>query len=312
MIKIMYCNNCEQQIADTCKYCPECGQKVIEKITVKVLLSNFINNYLSVDSRFFKSFLPLIIKPGYTAEVFIKGKRLKYLHPVQFYLFVSLVFFLVLTATTGYQIQSYNNYIEKGFEKDRITITKNTNNSDKKEGANIVYDFDHYKLDSLILKNASTVEKIKILGYKETDSGLKYYVFSQMLEIYEQSGRSILNVFFDIIPVALFFFLPLFALLLKIFFYRNNPYSHHLIFSFYFFAFVFLLYTIYLILNSIFNIPFAIILLITSIYLLIGIKRFYRKKVIHSLIKTTVIIIINLFLLLPFTAVVAFVTVLIY
>ena len=56
----MICQNCEKSISQTHKFCPECGQKHAEKLTIGVLFRNTIASYFSFDSRFFKTILPLI------------------------------------------------------------------------------------------------------------------------------------------------------------------------------------------------------------------------------------------------------------
>ena len=91
------CLNCEEPLEEGFKFCPNCGQKTNEILTVGVLFYNTIANYLSFDARFFKSFFPLMFKPGMLAKCFIQGKRLLYLHPAQMYLFVSVVFFFLLS-----------------------------------------------------------------------------------------------------------------------------------------------------------------------------------------------------------------------
>jgi len=75
------CKNCENKFDANFEYCPHCGQKVNDKLTVGVLFSNTIKNYFSVDARFFKSFFPLLLKPGYLPSKFIEGKRLLYYIP---------------------------------------------------------------------------------------------------------------------------------------------------------------------------------------------------------------------------------------
>lgn len=75
----------------------------------------------------------------------------------------------------------------------------------------------------------------------EDDAGfLKRKFYSQMLKFYKDRGLgAIYQTFFDSIPLAMFFLLPIFALLLKIFYYRKCKYVNHLVFGFYFFSLLF-------------------------------------------------------------------------
>ena len=74
------CKNCGEPFDEGFSFCPHCGQKSNDELTIGVLFYNTISNYFSFDARFLKSFLPLMFKPGHLAKEFIKGKRLLYLH----------------------------------------------------------------------------------------------------------------------------------------------------------------------------------------------------------------------------------------
>ena len=74
------------------------------------------------------------------------------------------------------------------------------------------------------------------------DAGfLERRFYERMLNFVEGRGAgAIIQAFFDSIPISMFFLLPLFALILKIFYYNKGKYAHHLVFSFYFFSFLIL------------------------------------------------------------------------
>ena len=91
------CKNCGFPLEPHFEYCPQCGQEAADHLTFGVLFSNTISNYFSVDARFFRSFVPLMIRPGVLARRFVDGKRQRYLHPAQFYLFISVVFFFLFS-----------------------------------------------------------------------------------------------------------------------------------------------------------------------------------------------------------------------
>lgn len=101
--EVLKCKNCGHLLGEGDSFCSQCGQSTKDALTVKVLFSNTISNYFSVDARFFVSFIPLLFRPGYLPRKFIEGKRLKYLHPAQFYLFISIVFFFLLSIEASKQ-----------------------------------------------------------------------------------------------------------------------------------------------------------------------------------------------------------------
>ena len=106
----------------------------------------------------------------------------------------------------------------------------------------------------------------------------------------------------DATPIALFVLLPIFALLLKVFYWRKGRYAYHLVFTFYFFAFLFIVFNALLIADFIIDVPGWIdflIILSTFIYLYIAIKRFYEQGWFLSLIKSGIITFVFLSMVLP-------------
>ncbi|GAA3641280.1 DUF3667 domain-containing protein [Flavivirga jejuensis] len=324
------CKNCENQFEKTFKFCPHCGQQSKEDLTVGLLFYNTISNYFSFDARFFKSFLPLLFKPGYLSEKFIEGKRLMYLHPAQLYLFVSVVFFFLLSITVvRKQVQDFDTALKKTFEKPLVSdstkikaqqVLDSVNLDDillplKKEGVlemkeaeiktldsiiknsvnntkniNTTFDFDEKKVDSLIAIEASNKDIYKAMGMTDDASFIKKKYYEQSLKFYKQrNGGQILQAVYDTIPISLFILLPIFAFILKVLFYKRGSYSHHLVFSFYFFSFLFTVFSLILIANYFWSIPNWIdwgLVLFTFFYLLIAVKRFYRQGWFWSFFKT--------------------------
>ncbi|MCB0445616.1 MAG: DUF3667 domain-containing protein, partial [Gelidibacter sp.] len=120
--KLTECSNCNQHFEAYYPYCPYCGQKAQDDLTLGVLFNNTISNYFSVDARFFRSFMPLMFKPGYLAKKFIKGKRLLYLHPALFYLFVSVVFFFLFSFVSREQTAELNKELQKTLKSETAKV----------------------------------------------------------------------------------------------------------------------------------------------------------------------------------------------
>ncbi|WP_111307073.1 DUF3667 domain-containing protein [Confluentibacter sediminis] len=334
-IKHVACKNCERTFKDDYNFCPYCGQNDKEELTLGVLFSNTISNYFSVDARFFKSFWPLMAKPGYLASKFVEGKRLRYLHPAQMYLFVSVVFFFFFSFIEREQVESLDRTFSESFKKERELnndIGENTKDSlllDKKNKKHIAdsiakveitkalagtekythfsnlaidslnrkvdnrengdFDFKKAEVDSLIDAGASNDIIYKAMGLKEGDGYFKQRLYTQGLKIYKtRQGGGILKTFYDAVPIAMFFLLPIFALILKLLYRKRGSYSYHLVFSFYYFAFLFTVFTIIIIVNFIVDIPDGIdwlIALSTFIYLCLALSKFYQQGKFKSFIK---------------------------
>lgn len=307
----MQCQNCKESFDDSYSYCPFCSQKAVDKLTITTLFRNTINNYFSVDSRIFKSLGPLLFKPGFLPMKFIEGQRLKYIHPAQFYLFISVIFFFFLSFNvSNWQAQS-NIYMEKAFKD---TSRKNINkiNSD----GEVLHSFSKSDMDSLVAINAPRNELLTMIGQKEQDGFLKRLINSKILDFYMKKGSGMLELFYGLISIALFVLIPLFALLLKLLFWKRKPYSHHLVFSFSFFTFLFLLFIITYLVNLLIIIPiwgYIFVFLISIIYLIIAEMRFYNTRVFKTLWITLALLFSYITIVLPFSLFTMFIiTILIY
>ncbi|PIA77497.1 hypothetical protein BFR04_08630 [Gaetbulibacter sp. 4G1] len=346
------CKNCEENFEEGFEFCPHCGQKAKDELTIGVLFYNTISNYFSFDARFFKSFFPLLFKPGYLASRFIEGKRLLYLHPAQLYLFISVVFFFLLTTTVVRdQVQEIDTALKKtldkplvsenlkiktqqvldsvkldsillplkeegivGINEEQVKALDSLIKTNAKNGKNIkpTFDFDTEKVDSLIAINASNEAIFKAMGMNDDAGSIKRKFFEQSLKFYKQrNGGQILQAAYDAIPISLFILLPIFALILKLLFYRRGAYSHHLVFSFYFFSYLFTVFSLILIVNYFWDVPDWIDFLLvvsTYFYLFIAIKRFYKHGWFLSFFKSGLASFVYLIIVIPIAvAIISFV-----
>ncbi len=334
------CPNCEKDFKEGFEFCPHCGQKAKDDLTIGVLFYNTISNYFSFDARFLKSFFPLLLRPGYLAKTFIGGKRLLYLHPAQLYLFISVIFFFMYS----FKVREASRSIDKSMERfdtaviDSITqrdpvqdsivaakMAEGLKSTQKFTGMNdeelevldsivriqnadgstdqMSFDFNRREVDSMIQAEADDEAIYKKMGMDDNPGFLERKFFAQMLKFYKnKKGGSILQSFYDTIPIALFVLLPIFAFILKLFFFRKGPFSHHLVFAFYFFSFLFTVFSIILGVNYIWDVPDWVdwlLVLSTFFYLFVAVKHFYRQGWILSFIKSSMVTFLYLVFVAP-------------
>ncbi|AXT49746.1 DUF3667 domain-containing protein [Aquimarina sp. BL5] len=343
------CKNCEQSFDESFDYCPYCGQETADKLTFGVLFSNTIGNYFAVDARFFKSFIPLMTKPGILARLFVDGKRLSYLHPAQFYLFISVVFFFAFSFTVRKADDNLNKTIKKEFSKENsldpeeikkdsigLEIAKNalTKNvglakiaekdlkvfdsvlSAEQRSSENSFSFKRKELDSLIEVGAPQEEKLKVMGVDEDDGIIAKTFVAQILKFYEQKGGGILKTLYDTIPITMFLMLPLFAFILKIFYWKRATFAHHMVFSFYFFTFVFTSLCFLILMNSIVGIPIwlqVLFFLSFIIYLIIAFRNFYKSSWIGAFFRGLLVAYVYMIVIVPFAFIgVIFVSIFLY
>lgn len=344
------CQNCEKPYKNGYQFCPHCGQKTNDELTIGVLFYNTISNYFSFDARFLKSFIPLMFKPGYLAKQFIGGKRLLYLHPAQMYLFVSVIFFFIFSFSVRKQADTINRELKKTLDKGDVVVldsvdtkkkaaelkiedslnraqirkalvdnkwlTKmsdkeidsivNMENIPKKNDVN--FGFNEREIDSLIESGASDDDIYKSMGLDDDDGWFMRKMYAQILKFYKsRDGGNILKAFYDTIPIALFFLLPIFALIIKLLYYTKGRYAHHLVFGFYYFSFLFTVFSIIFGVNLIIDIPDGIDWLIvfsTFVYLMIALKRFYGQGWFLSWFKCSIVTFTFMAMVLPTAAVI--------
>lgn len=297
---------------------------------MKVLFHNTISNYFSVDARFLKSFVPLMIKPGFLPKKFVEGKRLTYLHPAQTYLFISVIFFFLFSFEASEQQQAVDKLWDSETENNsEIVDFQNNPESVKKEiGPFISYsktenketskdkagseedikvkktDFEQNEIDSLIAAGASKTEILKSMGMSDNPSAFQEKFFEQMLKVHKRDGSGILQAFYNTFPISMFFLLPIFAFLLKLFYFKKGPFAHHMVFSFYFFSFIFVVFSLILASNFIWEIPDwidSLAVFSTFFYLLIGVKCFYGEGYFVGFIKCGFVGFLFFMIIIPIT-----------
>jgi hypothetical protein len=340
-----FCKNCKLKFRKDYSFCPHCGQQAKDKLTVGLLFYNTVTNYFSFDARFFKSVYPLLFKPGYLAKLFVNGQRATFLHPAQLYLFTSILFFFLMTTLVisdnikRVDVAFKNPILFEPKEEDTLDIKAlkgaalseihqlneqvvrnklaeenvqhiKTLDTIAKSASHEKNLFSSKELDSLIKENVPQEQLLKSMGMKENANSLTQKFYAQILKLYKQkSGGSLLQTIYETLPFALFVLLPVFALLLKMFFFRQGVYVNHLVFSFYFFSFLFFIFTLLLIVNQVVNLPLwidLIVVLSMAVYLILAIKRFYLASWSTTLLKTGVILFFYFSLIVPATIIILF------
>lgn len=342
------CPNCEKEFAEGFDFCPHCGQKAKDELTLGLLFYNTISNYFSFDARFFKSFIPLMFKPGYLAKKFLEGKRLLFLHPAQMYLFISVIFFFLYSFNVREAAQEADKQFKKAnkfeFVKDSIEakkpvldsvrleqimtpiknteIVKGMSDEELKQLDSIVkaennrensgflnFDYDEKKVDSLIDIGAPDKDVYKAMGMDDDAGFFERKIYAQLLKFHKEKGiGALIQTFYDSIPLAMFFLLPIFALILKLFYFRRGRFSHHLVFSFYFFSFLFTVFSILTLTNLVWeNFPgwiTTLIILSTYFYFYLAVKHFYGQGWFLSFFKTGVVSFTFFTFVIPLTVVI--------
>jgi hypothetical protein len=94
------CLNCGSLL--TGQYCASCGQRAKSRlISIFELVRDAVGDLFELDSRLWRTLIPLTVRPGRLTREYLMGRRARYMPPFRTYLVLSLVFFLVAFFDPG-------------------------------------------------------------------------------------------------------------------------------------------------------------------------------------------------------------------
>lgn len=118
------CLNCNAVIYG--RFCHVCGQENLEpKEPFLHLVTHFIYDIVHFDGKFFDTLRYLILRPGFLAYEYMRGRRNSYLNPIRMYIFTSAIFFLIYFSV---------NKKEHAKDGDTTHTAESADNHDKKGG----------------------------------------------------------------------------------------------------------------------------------------------------------------------------------
>jgi len=264
--KLTVCQNCETPTPGN--FCPECGQDSRDhRVALRLLVVGLWNDLFTFDNRFWRSLVLLLFKPGALTKRFVAGRRVRYIPPARMYLFISLVFFFLMSSLIKGEMREGDVVFNTGGD---LSVAQ----TDSIRSA---------VADSLgkALADVPGVAGNGFLGGLEdglrNDAEDDGRVNGQMFGYdFDMDEETLVSAVVNLLPKAMFLLLPLFALLLKLVYVRSGrPYVEHLIFSLHFHSFVFILLTIALV--STWFPAWLAALALHYVYLYLGMKRVYGQ-----------------------------------
>ncbi|MGZ6023085.1 MAG: DUF3667 domain-containing protein [Rhizomicrobium sp.] len=333
------CTNCGKPLLGA--YCAVCGQPAhTHRRSVRALVHDFVVDFINFDSRILRTARALLFQPGELPCAFREGRTQRYVPAIRLYLFVSLIFFVLLSVSgiAILQLQVVATpvkivYDAKGnaflpnpaYDKDdpdSKTVSKLVPLSKEKAnqpGGHFSYSTDTYffarvgAFHSTMTTAAKDrlLESIRMNDKKrnEVKSWWEMQIFSGINRL--ASDPAALNgPLTDWLPRVMFLLLPLYALLLALFHIRRRKDYYlvdHLVFSLsvHTFTFVVLIAAAGLAQVASGELVALALLGVLSLYIFLAMKRFYRQGWGMTTIKFILIsVIYTIFFLLPAMAVI--------
>ncbi|MGA9855200.1 MAG: DUF4286 family protein [Gammaproteobacteria bacterium] len=231
----LHCLNCGAPLAG--KFCANCGQQNhTYAAPLWPVINDFFGNHFGFDTKFFHSILPLLFRPGFLSREYSAGRRVRYINPLRLYIFSSIVLFFIAWTVASPQIARFNNAncigetnchaTSKLLTPDQQNMNANPNVSDKQRQA-----------------IANLTQNIKASGAatKAQNDTVTGTLFGKKFEMSKtEFTNRLIHDFETYLPKMMFVFLPLVALLLKLFYIRSKRYyMEHLIFTLHNHAFIY-------------------------------------------------------------------------
>src|SRR5689334_289537 len=93
------CPNCGALLS--ARYCAHCGQDSHVTLNLRHFTEEVVEGMTHFDSTFWRTFRPLLFKPGFLTKQFLEGKRKHYAPPLRTYLVLSVLYFLIAPFTSN-------------------------------------------------------------------------------------------------------------------------------------------------------------------------------------------------------------------
>jgi len=202
------CLNCGEKLLGS--YCWQCGQSTVDlRRPLRELAGSFFEDVLSLDTRLLRSIGPLLRRPGFLTREYFAGRRARYATPLRLFLIATLIFAglaALLPARQSVRI---------------VTGLEQAGPADPRE-------------------EARTIRLPKRLT-RFGDAALQKRL-EEAMEKAKAKPQEFMRAMAGNLPRAFFLLLPVFALLVKLFYWRQDRlYLDHLIFALHFHTFGFVI-----------------------------------------------------------------------
>lgn len=313
------CKNCGAPV--DLAYCSTCGQKSdVKLLSLAELIGDSLEVIYNVDSRFWRTLLPLLLAPGRLTTEYAAGRRASYLPPFRLYLILSLLFFLALslggpdildepTATAdevAAELRAAGLTDPQAQEAIQRLADAGVIASDAADQPSVA-PAEPSGQDARI----STGTRARItLDSPEDCSLIQWNVFLGELlanrarraceQTVVDNGRALLREFLDKIPILVFICLPMVAAGMKLLYWSPpRRYLEHLTFLFHAHAFFFLLALLSIVALwlvrwiSWLQVPLGLLLVAgwvyVPVYLFVALRRVYGQGGLLTLLKFTIL-----------------------
>lgn len=318
------CLNCGTRLRG--QYCGVCGQRARNRlISLWELISEAFGDLLEIDSRLWRTLIPLLSRPGRLTRDYLEGRRARYMPPFRTYLVLSLIFFVVAFFDPRDDLSLL-------FEPEPEPTAEELAEKESEAGEATQEMLDELAKEGIIVgdtvsdEQAEDVNEATAQTAEDADDDFNIQIdadtgdcnvtggnLSELPEWFKRrftperlkrvcervtldGGKSFVDLLLDNIPVALIVLLPLMALVLKVLYPLSRRYFvEHLLFVVHYHAFFFLILTLQILFARIMlplRVPETVVTLAIvaaalyiPVYLFIAMRRVYGQGRVLTFVK---------------------------
>ncbi len=273
------CLNCDTPLRG--QYCGHCGQRATSRlISLYELTRDAFGDLFELDSRLWRTLIPLLLRPGQLTRDYLEGRRARYMPPFRMYLVLSVIFFVVAffdprddfsllfepePQPTAEELEEeeadkeealdravdrIDELAEEGVLDDERAQQALQQIEDERDGESHITIYSTDEDDGLDFDYDEDTRECTVTGVDGMPAWLQRRLTEDRLEeicerIAMDKGKAIVGMMLDNIPVALIVLLPVMAMVLKALYPLSRRYFvEHLLFFVHFHSFFFLILTL--------------------------------------------------------------------
>ncbi|MFO7977778.1 MAG: DUF3667 domain-containing protein [Bacteroidales bacterium] len=265
------CKNCQTPFQG--HYCPQCGQSAKDyERPLHFLIIDFAGNAFAFDTRVWRTLITLLIRPGKLETEYSEGKRARYMPPFRLYIFMSFLFFLLLSFYTNRSLEVNMGDINSAFTNAGYP-------------ANLQDEYDSppagNEQGQELRESSSTAGSTGAITASEVMSNIQRIL---------QNPENYFARFFKYLSWALFLLMPIYGFFLWALFRKSRKYYiSHFLLSTNQHVFIFMILIVMILIQLIFPLktvaPETYLLYLVPVYSLAGARKLYQKSWIATIVR---------------------------
>ena len=295
--KLPACANCQYPFVpgEPAEFCPRCGQQNhAVALGFGHVAEEFLEGVFHFDGKVFRTLRLLLFTPGELTRRFLAGHRVPYVPPIRLYVFISFVFFFLL---------SLSSHPEGGKPGGGVSVhvgevapappAAEASSAPNQVNLGVRLDFTKAAFDSLPLHLTAAQADSVLRRHHTQPSFSKRLLVQHLPRLMRLNPEEITHQVLKSVSIMLFGLMPLAALLLLLAYRRQQPYYvSHLIFAVHLHCFVFVVLLLLLGLNylPLPNGTGLVLSLLLPLYLLLALRRLYGQGWGRTLLKGTLLV----------------------